>query len=191
MPTPFRLAALALALTLPGAAAAQSTDAVSPSLPRVLADGTQTLKGDDGQPTTLRSTLVYHPTAGEYVNTVTDPSGAVIRRDVKTTAMVRPTDTEEAVAQSLIRADAEVAALIAGASGEVVVSGGFPLVREAGHGCGPGSRCLMYDVYELVPGQRAGERLRFVVVDLRSVSLWSNDFDVVNEGNRSPADSRR
>ena len=190
MPILLRLAALALALVLP-AAAAQSADAVTASLPRVLADGTQTLKGDDGQPTTLRATLVYDPVAGEYVRTVTDAGGAVLRRDVRTTAMVRPTEAEEATAQALIRSDAEVAAGIAAAQHEVVVAGGFPLVREAGHACGPGSRCLMYDVYEVVPGQRAAERIRFVVVDLRSVSLWSNDFDASAEGNLAHPDAAR
>ena len=188
MQTLLRLAVLGVALALPGAALAQSVDAVSASSPRVLADGVMTLKGDDGVRVTQRSTMTYDPVAGEYVREVTDAdTGRLLERTVLRSTMVRPTPAEDAMAQEIIRADPEVAALIAAARHEVRVEGGFPLVREAGHGCGTGSRCFQYDVYELVPGQLAAERLRYVVVDLRSLSMFSNDFDVVNEGNRSDA----
>lgn len=190
MPTPLRLAALCFCLALPGVAAAQN--AVSATAPRVLADGVDTLKGDDGVRVTLRSTMTYDPVAGEYVREVYDAeTGAFQSRTVLTAPMIRPTADEDAAAKALILADAEVASLVAAAAYPVQVEGGFPLMREAGHGCGPGSRCLQYDVYEVGPGELGAERLRYVVVDLRTLTLFSNDFDAVNEGNlANPAAAR-
>ena len=190
MPIPLRLALLGFCLVWPAAAAAQA--AVSATAPRVLAEGVDTLKGDDGERVTLRSTMVYDPVAGEYVREVSDAeTGAFVSRTVLRAPMIRPTPEEDAAAKALITADAEVAALIAASPYEVVIDGGFPLVREAGHGCGPGSRCLQYDVYELGPGRLGAERLRYVVVDLRAVALFSNDFDPVAEGNlANPAAAR-
>ena len=192
MPTPLRLAALTLALLLPGAAAAQSTAAVSTSSPRVLADGTDRVKGDDGERIHIRSTATYNPVSGEYELVVTNiDTGEVLRREVSLTNSVQPTEAEEEAAQYIIRQDPEIAALIAAAEHEVVVQGGFPLVREAGHACGPRSRCAMYDVMEIIPGQAAAERIRYVVVDLRTLSLFSNDLDPVNETNfANPAQAR-
>ena len=53
------------------------------------------------------------------------------------------------------------------------VEGGFPLVREVGHPCGPGGRCVMYDVYRAEGDDR--QRLRFVIVDLREVRVLDAD----------------
>lgn len=185
-----RIALLGAALALPGAALAQS--AVSANAPRVLAEGVNTLKGDDGAQVTLRSTMTYDPVAGEYVREVFDAgTGAFVERAVLTSPMIRPTADEDAAARALILGDAEVASLVAASAYPVTVEGGFPLMREAGHGCGPGSRCLQYDVFEVRPGRLGAERLRYVVVDLRTLTLFSNDFDVVREGNlANPAAAR-
>lgn len=192
MPTLLRPAVFALALLLPGAAFAQSPAALASSAPRVLADGTDRVKGDDGGRLHVRSTVEYHPASGEYVLTVTDlDTGEVLKREVSLTNSVQPTEAEEAAAQQIIRTDPVLAPLIAAADHEVVVSGGFPLVREAGHPCGPRSRCAMYDVMERIPGQAVAERIRFVVVDLRTMTLFSDDFDPVTEGNfANPAQAR-
>ena len=190
MRIPLCLGLLAALLAAPGLAAAQ--DAVSATAPRLLADGVNTLKGDDGARVTLRSTMTYDPVAGEYVREVFDAAtGAFVERTVLTSPMIRPTAEEDAAAKALILADPEVAALVAAAAYPVQVEGGFPLMREAGHGCGPGSRCLQYDVFEVGPGELGAERLRYVVVDLRTLTLFSNDFDVVREGNLAHPDAAR
>ncbi len=163
--------------------AAQDAVALSPTAPRVLSDITDTVKDDDGSRVTLRTVLQYDPAAGEYVQTVTEADGSVRSRTALTSLMIRPTAAEDAAAKALIALDPEVAARIAQAQHPVEISGGFPLVREAGHGCGPGSRCLQYDVYEIVPGETFARRIRYVVVDLRSLELFSNDFDPAADGN--------
>jgi hypothetical protein len=175
---------LALGLvSLAHPAAAQTAAALSRTAPRVLTDVTDTVKDDDGSRVTLRTVLAYDPAAGEYVQTVTEADGTVRSRTVQTSRMVPPTAEEDAAARALVAADPEVSALVAQARYPVEVSGGFQLVREAGHGCGPGSRCLQYDVYEVVPGETFARRIRFVVVDLRQLELFSNDFDPATEGN--------
>lgn len=182
MPVLLRLAALlALVGALP--AAAQDAPRLSPTEPRVLFDATDTVKDDDGTRVTLRTTLVYDPAAGEYVQTVTEADGRLRSRDVRTVALVAPTPAEHAAAQALVAAHPEIAPLLAAAEHPVSIEGGFALVREAGHACGPGSRCVQYDVYETVPGEAFARRLRYVVVDLRAGTLVSADFDVAREGN--------
>lgn len=164
--------------------AAQGSARLSPTATRVLADGPSTVKGDNGQSVALRSTLTYDPTTGVYTRTTTDAaSGTVVATETLEAPMIRPSADEEAAAQELITTDPELSALIAASPYRVTVSGGFPLVREAGHPCAAPARCLQYDVLQAVPGQRAAERLRFVIVDLRTQSLVSRDFDAATEGN--------
>ena len=135
---------------------------------------------------TLRTVLTYDPTAGEYVQTVTDVTpgreATLRRRDVKAVYPLGPTTAEDAAAQSLVAFDPEVAPLMSRSPYPVRIQGGFPLVREAGHACGPGSRCLQYEVLELVPGEPYGRRLRYVVVDLQAVRVLSSDFDPGRRG---------
>ena len=38
-------------------------------------------------------------------------------------------------------------------------------------------------MYEVVPGETFARRLRYTVVDLRALSVFSNDFDPAVEGN--------
>ncbi len=189
MPFPTRSAlvgALALAfvgLAPSGPAAAQEAISLSPTATRVLSDITDTIKDDDGTRVTLRTVLAYDPAAGEYVQTVTEASGSVRSRIARADLMVRPTTEEDRGARTLIALDPEVAALMARTQNPVVIDGGFQLAREAGHGCGPGSRCLQYEVIEIVPGEAFGRRVRYVVVDLQAVRMFSNDFDPALEGN--------
>ena len=176
----------AFALAVAGLApsvAAQDAVGLSPTATRVLSDITDTIKDDDGARVTLRTVLEYDPAAGEYVQTVTEASGTVRSRDVSPTMMVRPTAQEHAAARALIALDPEVSGLMSRSPYPVQIEGGFALVREAGHGCGPGSRCLQYEVIEVVPGETFGRRVRYVVVDLRTLQLFSNDFDPAVEGN--------
>lgn len=182
------LTALLLALSAPARA---QPSAVTATDPRVLFDFTDRVKDDDGTYVVLRTTLIYDPVAGEYVQTTTYADGRVRSRDVRLVYPIGPTPEEDAAARALIAAHPELAALRRAAAHPVLVDGGFALVREQGHGCGPGSRCLQYDVFEVVPGEPFGRRLRYVVVDLRRMALFSTDFDVVTEGNLAHPEARR
>jgi hypothetical protein len=178
----------ALAVALLGLAAlrpasAQEAITLSRTAPRVLSDITDTIKDDDGTRVTLRTVLEYNPASGEYVRTVTEENGTVRDRTVRTSQMARPTPAENDAAQTLIGLDPEISTLIARAQNPVEILGGFQLVREEGHGCGPGSRCLQYEVIEVVPGEAFGRRMRYVVVDLQNLQLFSNNFDPAAEGN--------
>lgn len=169
-------------------AAAQSA---APTAPRVLHESAYDAKGDDGQPIRVTNRLVYDPAAGTYTHTWTDANGAILKQTVETVAMVQPTPEEAETAEALVREHPEVAAAIAGARYEAVVAGGFPYTREAGHACGPGSRCVQYDVYQIIPGTKRGERLRYVVVDLRTNTVVDADLDPTWEGNLANPATRR
>lgn len=183
-------ALIALAVLTVAPASGQSTVRLSPTAPRVLFAASDSVKTDDGSYAQITTTVRYHPEAGEYVRTTEDDSGRLLSRHVRTSTVAGPTAGEETVAQALVREDPEVAAAIASADHPVIVQGGFPLVREAG-ACGPGSRCLTYDVLEVAPGARAPRRLRYVVVDLRSVRVLDPDADPVADGNLAHPAARR
>ena len=97
--------------------------------------------------------------------------------------MIRPTRAEDDAARSLISLDAAIAADMSRSVYPAFIDGGFALVREEGHACGPGSRCLQYDVLQSVPGEVFAPRMRYVVVDLQTLTVVSNDFDPATEGN--------
>ena len=180
------LVALAVGASVLGAsapAAAQQAVRLSRTEPRVLSDITDTVKDDDGTRVTLRTVLAYDPVEGTYVQTVTEADGRVRSRTVRDAVMLGPTADEDEAARALIATDPSVGPLVARALHPVEITGGFPLVREAGHACGPGARCLQYEVVEVVPGQAFGRRLRYVVVDLRTVRMVSADLDPALEGN--------
>ena len=185
MPSPLRtaLALAAAGLFACAPVAAQEAVTLSRTAPRILSDITDTIKDDDGAHVTLRSIVSYDPASGEYSETVTEADGTVRSQVSHRDAMIPPTAAEDAAARTLIELDPEVSALIARSPYPVQVVGGFPLVREAGHACGPGSRCVQYDVLELVPGEQFARRLRYVVVDLQSVRVAFDDFDPAVEGN--------
>jgi hypothetical protein len=189
MPPRFTLALIALAFVAfgpatPGAYAQNAANV------NVLRDYVDEVKLADGTSAQWRIVVTYDPASGETVRTVTDEAGRVIERDATRNTLARPSAEEIARGEALVRADPEVAALIAGAQ-QAVVQGGFILLREEGHPCAPGSRCLQFDVAEVFESERRVERLRYVVVDLRTDRVVSNDFNPATEGNvRRPADAR-
>ncbi|HLA63307.1 MAG TPA: hypothetical protein VK610_02690 [Rhodothermales bacterium] len=176
------------ALLVSGALAplcAQAQDAAAPGLPvgvRVIRDIYDQVKLPDGSEAVWHIVTTYDPGSGESVRTVTDASGAVIERTVRVGTLMAPNAEEVAAAEALLRADPELSGLIAAAD-EPVVQGGFILLREEGHPCGPGSRCLQYEVVDVDAATRQVELIRYVVVDLRTGRVVSNDFDIANEGN--------
>lgn len=178
-------ALVAVAVALP--CSAQGASRLSPTAARVLADGSRTDKVDGGE-VTYRTTLVYDPADGTYTHILTDASGIVVETSLLEAPMVRPSADEEAAVQEMIASDPELSALIAEAAArpgrEVVVSGGFPLIREAGHPCDATARCVQYDIFSpRIVGARGADRVRYVVVDLRTMTIVSRDFDAANEGN--------
>lgn len=178
-----RLLVLAAALLAVPALAQDAPSLISDS-PRILHDAQTEVKGPDGAPAVYRFTTVYDPVAGQYIDTVTDvATNEVLRRVVRESDLVAPTKEEDAFSRALIAEDPEIAALIAEAVYPVKVTGGFVLSREEGHPCGPGSRCLQYDVLETMPDRRTARRIRYVVVDLRTGTFVSRDFDPSQEGN--------
>ena len=151
---------------------------------------TDDVKLDDGTRAEVTTSVTYDPVAGTYEHALTTAGGAVIERVVRETSAVPPTAAELATALALVAEHAEVAPLIAGARGPVTVEGGFPLVREAGHACGPGGRCVLVDVWETLPdGSR--QRLRYAVVDLRAVAVLDADADPEADSNLANPAARR
>ena len=174
---------LFLAAFLGVSASAQDAPALALDAPRVLHDATTELKGPDGTPTVYRFTTPFAPATGEYLRTVRDASGSVVREKALTATLVAPTLEEDAYARAAIEADPEIAALIAEAEYPVKVTGGFVLSREEGHACGPRTRCLQYDVLETLPDRKTARRVRYVVIDLRTGEIVSRNFDPDAEGN--------
>lgn len=188
MPRPSWWLVPALAAVLAVPSAAQSAPSLSPTAARVLSDGTSETKLDDGTYATLRSTLVYDPADGSYTHLLRHADGTEIARERLDAPMVPPNEAEEAAVQAMIATDPELSALIAEAAARpgrtVEVSGGFPLVREAGHPCDATARCVQYDIFSpRLTGPRGADRVRYVVVDLRSMTFVSRDFDAAREGN--------
>ena len=186
------IATCALALALAPAAVAQPSLRVSATQPRTLADFTDNLKMADGTYATWRSTVSYDPVSGEYTKLIVNhDTGQEVSRVVTRDAMVTPSVVEEEAALAIIKADPTISRLMSRSRYPVDISGGFPLTREEGHGCGPGSRCLQYDVMEIVPGQRAARRIRYVIVDLRRLEMFSTDFNADLEGNLANPTARQ
>jgi hypothetical protein len=189
MPPRFTLALIALALATigpatPGALAQNAANV------HLLRDYIDEVKLDDGSTAQWRVVIVYDPASGETIRTVTDETGRMLERTTSSGTLVAPSEDEIERGEALVRADPEVAALIADARNPVV-QGGFILVREEGHPCAAGSRCLQYDVADVDETARRVERLRYVVVDLRTDRVVSNDFDPATQGNvRRPGDAR-
>jgi hypothetical protein len=180
--------ALILGITAPAALAQSAADA--PAGVRVLHDLVDEVKLDDGTTARWRFRTTYDPETGITEHVVTDESGRVVRRESGSGGLNVPSPEEIAQAEAIIRADPEIAALIAKAS-DPRVSGGFILQREAGHPCGPGSRCLQFDVLNVNHEERRNTRIRFVVVDMREGRMLFRDFDPAGEGNSAnPVESR-
>lgn len=184
-----RLFLLVLALV---AAPAFAQNSLQMDAPRILHSADVPVKGLDGQPAVYTYTTTYDPIAGEYIRSVTDTrTGAMLKREVFRSTLDSPTEQEDAYARNVIEQDAEISGLISKAAHPVLVTGGFVLSREEGHACGPGSRCLQYDVLEKVPGATSAQRIRYVIVDMRTGSIVSRDFDPDLEGNLANPAMRR
>ncbi len=162
---------------------------------RVLRTWTTSVKTAAGtEPRTF--TVTFDPATGETVETARDAAGRVLSREASLATMVRPSPDELAAALALVRAEPGVAALLA-ADPAVSVAGGFNLVREAGHPCGPRARCLQFEVMRTDTAARGRasarpvERLRYVVVDVRAGRVVFPDLDPALEGNLANPAARR
>jgi len=175
----FVLAALGFAALAAPAARAQSAAAPGPDA-RVLRAWSDPVKLDDGTTVVWHHAVTFDPATGETVRTTRLDDGTVVARVPH--RPLRPTADEIAEAHALILAHPEVAAL-ARAAGAPVVDGGFLLVQPPGQPCGPGTRCVQFDVLELADPQHPA-RLRYVVVDLRAGRVVDADFQPARDGNR-------
>ncbi len=169
------LCALAFLALIAAAPTAAAQDA-----PYTIRSWTTDVKLGDGTTAQRTTTLTYDAASKRYLHTVTDASGSVVEQTETASALFGPSAEEVEQARALILADAELRALYERAPNPTL-SGGFVLAREEGHACGPGSRCLMFDLYD-VDG-RSAERIRFVVVDLGTRALVSRDFDPDRDSN--------
>ncbi|WP_420457229.1 hypothetical protein [Rubrivirga sp.] len=193
-----RLLAVALLALLVGLPASAQAPRLSPSAPRVLFRVADSVKTDGGQRELVTRTVTYDPAAGLYTDRTTGADGRVLSESVERTSVIGPTPAEAAAARRLVASHPEIAPLIEAAGGTVHVEGGFPLVREPGHPCGPGGRCVLIDVFETSadrlprPGGATARRLRYVVVDLRALRVLDADADPAGDGNlANPAARRR
>ena len=177
-----RLLAVALLAVLTSPSGGAQALRVNASAPRVLYAVTDSVKTDDGRRARITRTVTYDPVAGTYTDETVDAAGATLSRAVRSTSVAAPTEAEMEAARQLVARHPEVAPLIAEADGEVHVEGGFPLVREAGHPCGPGGRCVTVDVFEVAPGT-APRRIRYAVVDLRALRVLDADADADADSN--------
>ena len=179
--------ALILVLAVP-AALAQSAGA--PQEVRILHDLVDDVKLDDGSTARWRFVTTYDPASGITEQVVTDESGRVIRRESGPGGLDVPAPEEIAAAEAIIMSDPELTSIMATVP-VPHVTGGFILQREEGHPCGPGSRCLQFDVISIDRAARRNSRLRYVVVDMRENRLLYRDFDPAVEGNSAnPLESR-
>jgi len=149
---------------------------------RVLRSWIDDVKLDDGSQARWTFTVTYNANTGEYAETITGQSGELIDRTVGNMSMIRPTLEEIEMARAIIFADPDLSELYERAANPEL-SGGFVLQREAGHPCGPGSRCLQFDMFDVDVAAREVNRLRYVIVDVRDGTLVSNDFDPSADGN--------
>ena len=186
MPTLRLWAALALAAAPPAVAAQPAASRFSLAAPRVLFATSDSVKADDGRRVRVVTTVTYDPAAGLYTHVVRDGEGRVLSRAVRTSSTAGPTAEEDAAARALVAAHPAVAR--ARTRRPVGIGGGFPLVREGGL-CGPGSRCLSYDVVEGAGEGEPARRVRYVTVDLRDGRVV--EADPVADSNLAHPAARR
>ena len=172
-------ALFAIALTI---AIAPVVEAQNATGERVLRSWVDDVKLDDGSQALWTITVTFNTDTGEYIRTVTDDKGTLIERQVQTASLIGPTDEEIEMARAIILNDPDLSELYERADNPEL-SGGFVLQREAGHPCGPGSRCLQFDMFDVDVVARRVNRIRYVVVDVRDGTLVSKDFDPSADGN--------
>jgi hypothetical protein len=174
----FALALFAVAFAVSAPAADAQADV------RVIRSWDEDAKLDDGTTARWTVAVTYDAASGLYARTVTDASGTVLERTVMETSIVSPNEDEIAQARALILADPELRALYEQATNPTL-SGGFVLQREEGHPCGPGSRCLQFDMYNVDDAARRVDRIRYVVVNLRDNTIVSRNFDADRNSNQT------
>lgn len=180
MAAPFGRITSALVLAL--LVAAPAVIAQNASNERIIRSWEDEVKLEDGTETTWTYTVTFNTDTGEYTRTIVDNSGLEIQRTVQTSSMISPSEEEISIARDIILSDSELGALYNEANNPVL-SGGFVLLREEGHPCGPGSRCLQFDMMDVDEAAREVERIRYVIVDVRTNELVSSNFDPANNGN--------
>lgn len=188
--TAIRLVLATVVATLAAPSAVAQSGSLRADAPRVLYSVSDSVKTDRGVRERITRTVVYDPVAGTTIDRTVTAEGRVLADAVHPSTTIAPTPAEAAMARSLVAEHPEIAPLIARARGTVHVDGGFPLVREAGHPCGPGGRCVMIDVFETSPGDDA-ERIRFVLVDLRALRVLDADADPETDTNFAHPAARR
>ena len=171
------IAILALALVAVPLASAQNATGE-----RVLRSWVDDVKLDDGTETQWTFSVTYNTETGEYAETITDHDGTQIERTVGNMSMMRPTSEEIEMARAIIFADPELSELFERADNPEL-EGGFVLQREEGHPCGPGSRCLQFDMFDVDVSARQVNRIRYVVVNMRNNTIISKDFNPSIDGN--------
>ncbi len=186
-----RFLLVASLVSLAAASAHAQAPRLSPSATRVLFSVTDSVKTDGGRRERVTRTLTYDPASGQYADRTTGADGRLLSESLRATSGAGPTPAEAEAARRLVASHPEIAPLIEAAAGTVHIDGGFPLVREAGHPCGPGGRCVLFDVFETSEAAPA-RRLRYVVVDLRALRVLDADADPSGDGNfANPAARRR
>ncbi len=156
--------------------------AQSASSERILRSWVDDVKLENGSQARWTFTITYDAEAGMYAETITDQDGVVVDRNSGRASQVRPTAEEIESARSVIFADPVLSELFERAANPKL-DGGFVLTREEGHACGPGSRCLQFDMFDVDTAARRVNRIRYIVVDARDWTIVSNDFDPSEDGN--------
>ena len=166
------LPALALGALLLAAPVLRAQDANN----RVLTAWNDVLTLADGTTTTNTVTITFDTMTGVYTRIVTNERGEVLDRSDDKGLFVGPTSDEIRQAREAILSHPEIAPLVDQALNPTL-SGGFILVQEEGQMCGPGTRCLQFDLYDVNDAAREVNRIRFVIVDARDFSVVDTDFD--------------
>lgn len=163
-------ALLLLAVGLPSLRAqplAPAVRALSPDgQPYLVHAWTDDLKTADGGTVERRVEVRVDPRTGATIQSVFAADGTLLLQGP--TGYATPSAAEVAAGAAVIAADSLLAASLQRPG--AVLDGAFILLQAEGARCGPGSRCLQYDLFEpagWAPGRRDRvERLQFVVVDL-------------------------
>jgi hypothetical protein len=129
---------------------------------------------------TVRRTIVVaiDYATGQTEQLIYDAEGTLLHQVA--TGYATPNSRERERAIRMIRQDPELGTLAAQIG--VIVEGGFPLLRRSGEVCGPGTRCLQFDMYRST-GSRSATRIRYVVVDLGSETIVHRDLEPSESGN--------
>jgi hypothetical protein len=161
------LAAFALFAGAPTDAAAQArTDT------QVIRSWEMPVKAD-GLTQTRRVEVAFDYARGVTLRRTYDAAGGLLRTET-VDGQPQPSPAEIAEATAIIKADAELGALID--QTDATVEGGFVYSPEGFDrplaACGPGARCLQFDLI----GPAKLESVRFVVVDLATREVVERDL---------------